>query len=572
MKKSFFTGLAAVLVLAGCSTDDGLKGGPSVIGADGTAYMNVRISDVNAGTRASDGGFEVSESEHDVASADFYFYDKNGLFVTTANVWNEGNNGSFENGNVEFNGNTIVTLKGLTDTTLPKYLVTVLNRPASLATPPATLDAMLAKLTDDSAEDGGFMSGDNFIMTTSSYASDSKYYFVTELKDSNFVPEVSELSDDNRVTIYVERLAAKVKVEFDTTATGDNALVPVEGKENTFALKMTIAGEANEAGETSIIGSEDVHIQFIKWVLNATTKKSYLMKNIDTEWDNDVLGFAWNDIFNHRSYWGKSYNYNTDEELNYSSYNDAKKSLNAAIYCAENTNTSGKVSEDPSNTITSALLFAKITDVDGNDLDMVRYNGIFYKESHYIAYVFSNLNRVKSLEYYTETVLEDNSKKYTQISTDIAEVADIDNGNVVVRLTLPVNTPLYKKVDDAYVKIENKDGKTAVEQANAVLANFNATNKAIGYKGGLMYYNVPIQHFNNDEIGEDGTVPEAKYGIVRNHVYVLQITSIARPGMGIFDPEEEIVPEDPFNEDELYQVGANVKILSWKIVSQNVEL
>lgn len=576
MKKSFFTGLAAVLALAGCSTDEELKSvTPNVIGADGTAYMNVRISDVNSGTRATDGGFEESKLEHDVASADFYFYDVNGLFVTTANVWNDGNN--VDGGNIEFNGNTIVALKGLTDTTLPKYLVTVLNRPASLDTPAATLAEMLAKLSDENAEDGGFMSGDNFIMTTSSYASDCEYYFVTELKENNFVPEASDLDDADRVTIYVERLAAKVKVEFvpGDPEENENALVPAkdaEGKdlENTFALKMTVAGEANEAGSTSIIGSEDVHIHFLGWALNATAKKSYLMKNIDPEWDNDVLGFAWNDLFNHRSYWGMSYNYGKIEELNYANYTDASP-INKAIYCAENTNTSGNVSDDPSNTITSALLFAEITDVNGGPLDMVRYNGIFYKESHYIAYVFSNLNRVKSLEYYTETVLEDNSKKYTQISTDNAEVANIENGNVVVALTLPLNTPLYRKVGDTYVKIEDKDGKTAVEQANAVLANFNATNKAIGYKGGLMYYNVPIQHFNNEDI-VDNKVPEAKYGIVRNHIYVLQITSIARPGMGIFDPEEEIIPEDPFNEDELYQVGANVKILSWKVVNQGVDL
>ena len=60
--------------------------------------------------------------------------------------------------------------------------------------------------------------------------------------------------------------------------------------------------------------------------------------------------------------------------------------------------------------------------------------------------------------------------------------------------------------------------------------------------------------------------------MVRNHVYALDVTSIKNLGMGVFDPEEEIVPDDPFNEDKLYQVGANIKILSWKVVNQNVEL
>lgn len=575
MKKFISIGLAASLAFAGCSTDETNVSKGTITG-ESAAYMNVRIVDV-AGTRATAGDFELGTAEEqDVLTADFYFYDEAGNFVTTANVWDGGTSGSFENGNVEFNGNTVVALKGLTDTSLPKYVVTILNRPAAF-THGNTLDEMQTLLSNEAATDGGFKNGKYFIMTTSSYVrSGDEKYFVTALDDSNFVTDPGDIDDAKRVTIYVERLAAKIKVTFTSKEGVDGALVPVEGKDDTFEMKMTVAGDPNQAGSGSNIGSEKIHIHFLGWALNATTKKSYMMKNIKTSWTDDELGFTfpWSEANNHRSYWGMSYNYGKTEELNYANADtDKYTAIASPIYCAENTNTSAVVTANPENTITSALLFAEVTDVDGTALDLVRYNGIYYKEAHYIAYVFNNLKRQEALNYYIATV-EGDATKYTQISDANAELVGLSSGLVNVKLTLATTTPLYKKLaDSTYELIEaDANGKTAVEQANDVLAGFNATNEALAYKGGLMYYNIPIQHFNNNDKDAAGNIPEAKYGVVRNHVYALDVTSIKSLGMGVFDPDEEIIPDDPFNEDKLYQVGANIKILSWKVVNQNVEL
>ena len=85
-----------------------------------------------------------------------------------------------------------------------------------------------------------------------------------------------------------------------------------------------------------------------------------------------------------------------------------------------------------------------------------------------------------------------------------------------------------------------------------------------------MYYNIPIEHLNNGAITANGTIPEAKYGVVRNHHYVVTIDNLEKIGKGIFDEDERIVPGDP--DGDTYYVGAKINILSWKIVSQNVEL
>lgn len=98
-----------------------------------------------------------------------------------------------------------------------------------------------------------------------------------------------------------------------------------------------------------------------------------------------------------------------------------------------------------------------------------------------------------------------------------------------------------------------------------------ASADATAYNGGLMYYNIPIEHLNNGAITENGIIPEAKYGVVRNHHYVVTVDKLEKIGKGIFDGDEKIVPgDDP--DGDIYYVGAKINILSWKIVSQNVEL
>ncbi len=76
-----------------------------------------------------------------------------------------------------------------------------------------------------------------------------------------------------------------------------------------------------------------------------------------------------------------------------------------------------------------------------------------------------------------------------------------------------------------------------------------ASADAVAYNGGLMYYNIPIEHLNNDEVVENGTIPEAKYGVVRNHHYVVTIDKLENIGKGIFDEGERIVPGDDPDDD-----------------------
>lgn len=580
-KKTLFFPVLAALMLAGCSKDDVSEvipdETPKVFTGD-EAYMSVKLADVGSITsRGSDGGFQYGDkSEHSVYTAHFYFYDKDGLFVAEGSTWNGGEDvSSTPVGNIEFKSKTIVVLKGLTKKNYPKYMVTVLNKPGDF-TPGQTLDEMEKTLSDENGEGiWNTVNNENFFtMSTTSYKhSDNSPYFVTEVEEENFSLEPIDADNiQSPVTVYVERLAAKVTV---------NVSDELEADENgRYKITTTVAGNGN-VGTDGNPAAEELYVELLGWKLNATAKHSNMMKNIDSDWNerfgSEPNGFTWNDANNFRSYWGKSYNYglatangtypdncSTIKMTDFLKYVDLTDpvGLGKFSYCAENTNTSEIVSANFPSAVTSVLLSAKVCDENGNGLDLVRYNGMLFTKEAFLNYILNVLNTNGKLNYWTTT----DNKNYTQIDSKFVEWDNVSDGVIKVVFKKPSNVEtIYKKDDDSYSEVSDfTELDKALEEA--------ATD-AIGYNGGLMYYNIPIEHLNNDEISEtDGnkTIPEAKYGVVRNHHYVVTINKLENMGHGIFDSNEAIVPGD--DDKETYYVGANINILSWKIVTQGVDL
>jgi hypothetical protein len=155
------------------------------------------------------------------------------------------------------------------------------------------------------------------------------------------------------------------------------------------------------------------------------------------------------------------------------------------------------------------------------------------------------------------------------ITADMLTIGDADylNGRVVVTLK-----DEYAGEDATWT---NKAGTSVTAaEVNKQLAQFNEMNEAIGYKGGDMYYYVPIQHLNNAENTKNGYgqvtgVPEGKYGLVRNHWYEVSITGVSNIGQGVWEPDEPIVPNPG---DNLYTLQVKINVLSWQIVKQTTIL
>lgn len=96
------------------------------------------------------------------------------------------------------------------------------------------------------------------------------------------------------------------------------------------------------------------------------------------------------------------------------------------------------------------------------------------------------------------------------------------------------------------------------------------------YVNGYCYYSVPIRHFADSEVSLTNSTDINKnsqlgrYGIVRNHVYNVNINSIKALGKPVTDNTSE-VPEEPDDKFE-FLMDASINVLSWAVRNQNVDL
>ncbi len=562
MKMNKLLGLLVCTALCACSNDEsGIipNDTPNVFTGD-KAYIKVRLADAGTLTRAQEGDFEYGTNEQSIKNASFYFYDADGVFVTQGDVWTDGSaSTTTPAGNIEFASNNIVVLKGLDKKSYPRYMVTVLNKPTGFVHG-KTLDEMQTVLADNNAEGIYYpATTDNvttnyFTMSTTSYTETNREkHFVTEVNEGNISlePMTDASAIANTVTVYVERLAAKV-----TLKVSDNLPKDANGR---YPIKVTVAGENNSAGSGDI-ASEDLYVELLGWKLNATAKKSFMVKNIDAAWMDNDLGFTWNRPTDRRSHWGKSFNYGfsgypenaagvpaNSEYLNYVDLENGLTALENPAYCAENTNTNTIVTANFPTGVTSILLKAKVCDANGNALDLVRYNGLLFKQDSFLEYVLNVLQTRNQLDvWYANGTDEEGNARYTQIGKEYVKLEHVGDGKVKVVFTNEHGTSLYAE-----------DGSNCSDQTITALNDdlASASADAIAYNGGLMYYNIPVEHLNNGDVAENGTIPEAKYGVVRNHHYVVTIDKLEKIGRGIFDGNEKIVPGD---DPDAYYVGAKI--------------
>lgn len=101
------------------------------------------------------------------------------------------------------------------------------------------------------------------------------------------------------------------------------------------------------------------------------------------------------------------------------------------------------------------------------------------------------------------------------------------------------------------------------------------------YNAGDAFFNIPVKHLGFYRTGNPNAdkniaeinwsdVKEGDFGIVRNHIYDIQISSITGLGTGICDPTEPIVPE---KSKITYYLNYKINILAWRIVpTQDVKL
>ncbi len=571
----------ALAALAACSKEN-QTGDNGFAGKGDQAYLAVEVVSSNSeaftkanGTTTEDKFYYGTAEENVVSSADFFFYKEDGAFFSHVSQSIDGNAKTGEGyDNVSWVGNGIVILKGLTSKSSPAYMSVILNDNALAAELDGkSLSEAQKKTATKIAATGTSTAYTNFVMSSSSYnnGNAASGYFCTKLtasmfKDTEAAAQAASASD--KAVAYVERLAAKIQLSLGTAlGTGDKI----------------------DLGEFKV-GPDNIHLyaKIGKWGINATTKETYTYKAIDTAWDFGT--FSWNDSGNYRSYWAKSPNYGvessvyadsynnseatpannykgneTKQALGYISYNDCGVALAQTAYCRENTNTEGELRANNHNTTaTCALLTAQIIDGSDNANSLVNYENQLWTVDQYKTRVLARFSGIAADTYIPW--LSNDGTNFTQITTANFEEVNAGDGLVYLKIAAAPAGYTYYLKDAAAAS-----GYTAttVDDLNTSVWKRDMSECAY-FKDGMMYYSIPVEHIRKTGTFADNDYKEADYGVVRNHWYRITVNSVKNLGTAVYDPAEAILPNDA--NTKKYYVGAQVNILSWKVVNQTVDL
>ena len=571
MKKYLFIALAA-LGFAACAEKLDDNNAPHS-GEMEESYIAINLLSADVNTRAAEDtyGYEDgTDLERRVKTAYFFFFDENGnpFNVTGAPATAPGggkNHLSLTIGETtgKVNPNisdiksavlVLSTYKGV----YPSQIVAVLNWTPTANT--YTLQDLHAVVENSIGNDtNGYVMSNSVYMDGAGKMVDTAPLTAANIKTS---------ADDAKaapIDIYVERTAAKVVL----TANGK-----IAGTANIFDTQknytpVVTVGPASEM---------DVYVQLHGWELYNDYNTSSLLKNIDTSWDSATLGLTWNDIPYYRSYWAQSQAIDPDDEFSWAyvlanqelkgfpteyGFAIAPKDDNYATrstytYCGENTN-----GEDYR---TKVILKGQLMQKNGENyepLELARWYGTEYAGNESLRTAVAN-----SLKYTLYS--SENRTTYSSIRPEDIQCVDGIAGAEAYEVGFQLSNSGEAKTwyqyssADGYVLL----GDSGINGDNAVKANaYLATvEPALLYTDGQTYYYIDIKH-----LGATGKT--AEYGVVRNHVYQIDINSISGYGTPVYvDISNIVTPPDYPIEDEASYVAARINVLSWKVVKQGVNV
>lgn len=551
MKKYFIIALAA-LGFAACAEKMNDGSSPEQTGELEQSYIAINLMSSELDTRAdqeptlNDGDLSDGiADEHAVKTVHFFFFRQGAPFAVNAfpgtapggtRNWQQATSVTFkddlDNDNISKESNVVLVLNNYKGQ-YPDHVVAVINwNPDEKF---YTLDDLQETLSELQ------VNGNGFVMSNSVYRSGEKVINATAIPGTY---DSAAKAEEAPVNIYVERIAAKVTVNTPK----DN----IDGKWDATNKRF----DTGQSSQWVTVGEQKVYVKIENWSLFNARTKSNLIKSIDPSWTDDALGLNWNDSPRFRSYWAATDTYNStyikENKFNWATgYN-----LGAAEYCGENTTST--VDER-----TKLILKGKLVDANDKAFELVKWNGQEMVD-------VQNLKKAVAaqLQYLVYSYTENADKKtYTSISdTDLECIPgpaanseyDVENYEVYFQLT----------TDAAKKSWALKSGEDLDDQDASQINYYLGKNipAATVYAGGQTYYYVDIKH-----LGVDESKP-ARYGIVRNHIYDIEIQSIKGYGTPVFNPGGNIiVPETPTDEQGVY-VAAKINVLSWRVVKQGVNI
>lgn len=656
MKKLFIFAMA--LGLAACVTDKSGNNGNESGDAD-VNYLSINIISADGGlTRATgdyddqNGYVDGNVAESKVSSIRFYFFDEDGdpVYVNASGNKNyrdwetseaTGNvevedpaTPSKDAPNVEHILRATVTLeKPAGSTKLPAKVIAIINPDATIIGLGERKEDQLLGSSATTGASGAYFgqTEGKFVMSNSVYASGTtgsnpQKHCASSLEGC--IQSTPDLAKENPVTIYVERLMAKVDLSYGAATTGNDKLEATELGNGSwgFDTGKTYAGIAESTDP-----DQKIYVRFEGYNVTTTTDKEYLLKHINEAWPNSYTSaLAEDNLFQtayepwsfsqfFRSFWainptGITYKYGiySDEDpegklfpgSGYENRNPALKYKfnikedgtwgDNIVYLPENAGYGAAVEDAATKTPSQVIIAATLVDKAGNALDLAEYVGALMLQDDLATamlavlspkFAYEDGNKITSLT-------EDDVEFKTAWQLNGSKPEDGERLYVYLQLKegkFTANTKWYSYKDDDFPQdpTDAEDWKathgTLEDSSDLILtADVNQALKNLGpakiWNEGATYYYFDIRHLArpviNDEDGEpDQAAMEAVpgyYGVVRNHVYKTKITSLVGLGTPVYDPDEIIIPEKPG--DEKVYMAAEIRILSWRIVNSDVTL
>ena len=535
--RNLMWGACACALMAGCSNDDaGVDNGGNVMEKGGKVYAKVRIAmDNGMGSRAAEeGGYDYgTEEDHAIKSIYFGFYKADGSWEAEGKEVEEGSEmtpSGTPPGNVEaIIKDAVVALELDEGDTFPAQVIAYVNIPDATSqfkgkSIEEAKKIMSAGKVDDTSS--------GFPMTNSTYLSEGKEVIATVVSNTDFYESEDAAKEcGHPVTIYVERLAAKITVE--------NSQLKID--------------DIDANGHTLTFQPEGYSV-------SGTNTKEYYLKNIEENWGE----WDWfNEETDHRCFWAEDPNYATmgSTKLDFCSYTEA-----AAVqpgtpqYCMENTLDSNLAETDAFEAYTHLLVVGKyaVKDAEGPSVELGDEEYLYM----YAGTAYIGDDEIKG--FLLDAAADDQlawvkiGSSYEQADADAYKIVRVGDTKNTVTLELGNNGETYYR--------KTGESISDINGFNSGLKTYLTTNIGApeAFKGGRAYFAVPIEHFGGTQTGGDGT---GAIGVVRNHSYVLTVTQISGLGEGVFDPEEDIIPAPV---KKKYYVAATLNVLSWKAVTQKV--
>lgn len=550
---NFLVTFSACALFAACANDE-MPGGNNLPQGNGEqAFIAVRLAAPNAMTRAFQDG---KNEENAVTTARFYFFNNEGTAVTVDNsvnykdvttTFSDATSPADESGNVEEISNAVLVLENAT--VWPEKMVVVLNPPTELNASKSLSD-LRAAADDYASEESG-----KFVMSNAVYATSSGTQ-VDAVDLAGYITNNKDAAEGNPVTVYVERVLARVDVACTSSLETDKT-------DGTGTQQNEINGYSGENG------TNEIQAVIKGWTLANRNSQSHLLKSLST-WNNSTTftvgngswAFTnWNDATNHRSYWAYTDDVTADKLANdsYAKISEDNSTFAETAYCQENTG---------DGAATELVAIAELQ-VDGQKTDIAKYAGQYWTVNNLLTQ-FANQILAGKIYYKANAgdpsatalpagALKLRPRNSTETSTVAAYEAVLD---------------LKADYQTGYTFYSDADGSDELQltEVQDILNDY----KALYWHEGKTYYHTTIKHTLNSL---------TKDGVVRNHLYKVNLTGVTGlgtpiPGTSSTDPGDDpgdddpddkpIDPEDP--KDENSYLAAEINILSWNVIGQNVEL